>query len=67
MLVHERRCADVLATLLDNDRVATASCAIVDVKQSGTGWSAFVAEAGSFHMAAGARLGHAERDAAVAI
>lgn len=65
VILHDRRCAAVLAGSLEDERIATASCAIVEVKQSGVGWNAVIADGGSFARRSGARLGRPEREAVV--
>jgi hypothetical protein len=63
VLLHDNRTASVLASLLDDELVATASCALISVDQSRSGWHATIADAGSFAMPSGASLGQAERSA----
>jgi hypothetical protein len=60
VLLHDRRTAAVLAPLLNREPVATVSCAVVNVEQSGINWHATIGDAGSFVTSAGAKLGRSE-------
>lgn len=66
VLLHDARTATVLASILDDERVATATCALVAVDQSRAGWHASIADAGSFAVPSGTTLGRAEREAVTA-
>jgi hypothetical protein len=66
VLLHDARTASVLASLLDDEWVATASCALVAVDQSRSGWHARIADGGSFAAPSGTTLRRAEHNAATA-
>jgi hypothetical protein len=66
VILHDRRCAAVLTSLLHDERVATASCAVVEVMQSGMGWNVIIADGGAFATPSGAKLDRKERDVVVA-
>jgi hypothetical protein len=66
VILHDRRCAAVLASLLNDERVATASCAVVEVMQSRIGWNVSIADGGAFATSSGAKLDRKERDVVVA-
>jgi len=61
VLLHDTGTTSVLVSLLDDELVATVSCALVAVDQSAARWHATIADAGSFAMPPGTTLGRAER------
>ena len=66
VLLHDNRTAGVLASLLNDELVATVSCAMIVVNQSRAGWHAMIADGGSFATPSRATLARAERSAATA-
>jgi hypothetical protein len=66
VLLHDTRTASVLAALLDDQLVASASCALIAVDQSRARWHATIADAGAFAVPSGTTLGRAERGAVTA-
>jgi len=66
VLLHDTRTAAVLASLLDDEQVETASCAILEVSQSGAGWHSTIADGGAFATPSGTKLGRPERESVTA-
>lgn len=66
VLLHDTGTAARLASHLDDERVETASCAVLDVSQSGAGWHSAVADGGAFATSTGTKLGRPERDSVTA-
>ena len=66
VLLHDNGSAAVLAALLDDDCVATASCAVIRTGQQSAGGHASLEDGGNFATPLGHVLGRPERHSAIA-